>query len=63
MAGKVKPMSQVKQLLQLHKQGNSIKHIARSLGVSKNTVKEYLMKLSVFKLSIDDLLTLEDPES
>jgi len=62
MAGKAKPMSQVKQLLQLHKQGNSIKHIARSLGVSKNTVKAYLMKLSVLKLSIDELLTLEDPE-
>ena len=62
MAGKAKPMSQIKQLLQLHKQGNSIKHIARSLSVSKNTVKAYLVKLSALKLSIDDLLALEDPE-
>ena len=28
----------------LHKQGNSIKGIARELGISKNTVKKYLVK-------------------
>ena len=62
MAGKVKPMSQIKQLLQLRKQGKSRKFIARSLGISKNTVKSYLTKIYELKLSIDDLLALEDPE-
>ncbi len=35
MAGKPKPMSQIKQLLELHRQGKSIKFIARSLGIAR----------------------------
>lgn len=62
MAGKVKPMSQIKQLLQLHKKGESKKQIARCLGISKNTVKAYLQKLYQLKTDIDDLLLLEYPE-
>lgn len=61
MAGKVKAMSQIKQLLRLHKQGNSIKSIARSLGISKNTVKSYILKLAAGKLPVAELLALEDP--
>lgn len=61
MAGKAKAMSQIKQLLRLHHQGDSIKQIARSLGISKNTVKSYLVKLSTGKLSLLDLLKLDDP--
>lgn len=55
-------MSQIKQLLQLHEKGESRKQIARILGVSKNTVKGYLQKLYLLKMSIDELLSLEDPE-
>lgn len=62
MAGKPKPMSQIKQLLQLHKQEKGKKEIARILGISKNTVKAYLEKLSLLKLSTDALLSLDDPE-
>jgi len=61
MAGKPKQMSQIKQLLQLHKQEKGRKEIARILGVSKNTVKVYLEKLSMLKLSTDELLLLDDP--
>ena len=61
MAGKPKPMSQIKQLLQLHKQGKNKKFIARSLGISKNTVKAYLAKLADSPLSIEALLNLDDP--
>jgi DNA-binding NarL/FixJ family response regulator len=39
MAGKPKPMSQIKQLLILHRQGQGIKAIARNLSMSRNTVK------------------------
>jgi transposase len=61
MAGKPKPMSQIKQLLQLHHQGKAKKYIARSLGISKNTVKAYLEKASLDKMDILSLLKLEDP--
>lgn len=61
MAGKPKRMSLIKQLLQLHKQGKSKKSIARDLELSKNTVKNYLNKLEINDLKIDDLLKLDDP--
>ena len=61
MAGKPKPMSQIKQLLQLHQQGKGKKFIARSLGISKNTVKSYLAKTESMQLSIPALLALEAP--
>jgi transposase len=61
MAGKPKPMSQIKQLLQLHNQNKGRKFIAKSLGISKNTVKAYLCKLALLKVGIQDLLELEDP--
>ncbi len=61
MAGKPKPMSQIKQLLRLHKEGKGNKSIARILGISKNTVKSYLQKVKHSKLDVDALLQLEDP--
>jgi len=67
MAGKPKPMHTIKQLLLLHKQGMARKTIARTLGISKNTVKSYLLKLDMLLnpgngpgMSIDELISLED---
>lgn len=60
MAGKPKEMSQVKQILQMHKQGIGIKTTARNMGVSKNTVKTYLKKYRSSKLSLETLLKMED---
>ncbi len=45
MATKPIRMSTLKQIIQLKKQGAGIKTIARSLGISKNTVKKYLRLL------------------
>ena len=53
-------MSQVKQLLRLHQQGAGKKKIARTLNISKNTVKSYLDKLEHLKLSTEELLQLDD---
>lgn len=61
MAGKPKSMSTIKQLLRLHKKGMNKKTIARSLNISKNTVKTYLEKLEQSKMDINSLLALEDP--
>ena len=62
MSGKLKSMSQIKQLLRLHQQGRKYKTIARDLGMSKNTVKSYLSKVSSANWSITALLHLDDPE-
>jgi transposase len=61
MAGKPKTMSQIKQLLRLHKQGTAKKAIAKTLSMSKNTVKTYLDKLALLKVDISSLLELDDP--
>jgi transposase len=61
MAGIIKRMSQMKQLLQMHRQGMGRKQIAKSLGVSKTTVKSYLDKVAVGELDIDRLLEMDDP--
>ncbi len=61
MAGKPKPMSQVKQILRLHRQGKGIKTIARAPSVSKNTVKDYIQKAKASDLLMEVLLALEDP--
>ncbi len=61
MAGNPKSMSQIKQLIQLHQQGKSIKFIARSLAISKNTVKVYIEKVASSKTDIQALLKLDDP--
>jgi transposase len=65
MAGKPKSMSQIKQLILLRQQGRGAKHIAKVLGMSKNTVKSYLKKLTDLtcgQLTTSDLLKLELPE-
>jgi transposase len=61
MAGKPKHMSQIKQLIQLHQQGKGIKFIARSLGISKNTVRSYLAKMALSPLSFESMLALDNP--
>lgn len=54
-------MSQIKQMIRLHKQGYAIKSIARSLGISKNTVKSYLYKIGEARLDMEELLAVDDP--
>ena len=55
-------MRQIKQLILLHQQGSSIKQIARTLDMSKNTVKEYLARIRQGDYHAEELLDLEDPE-
>ena len=61
MSRKPKPMSQVKQILRLHHRGKGIKTIAKTLSISKNTVKGYVRKVNAGTLAIEALLALEDP--
>lgn len=61
MAGKTKPMRQIKQLLQMHLNGQGRKTIARKLGISKTTVKSYLDKLKTLDCDAAALLDLDEP--
>jgi len=61
MAGKIMHMSTIKQLLLLHRDGHGKKYISRHTGMSRNTVKSYLLKLGLLKCSVDELLKLDDP--
>lgn len=61
MSGKPKRMSQIKQILQLHKQGLGKKTIVKSLGISRKTVRSTLSKVEIGGWNIDDLLCLDDP--
>jgi len=60
MAAKSKPMSQIKQILRLHKHEKSIKFITRTLSVSRNTVRKYLALQQASGREMDELLELED---
>jgi len=57
MAGKPIEISMLKQLLRLYEQGQSIKSISRSLGISKNTVKRYLHQAEQTGLEVSELLS------
>ncbi|MBL4746291.1 MAG: hypothetical protein JKY08_07970 [Flavobacteriaceae bacterium] len=56
-------MSLIKQLLTMHHNGIGIgiKTIARTLCVSKNIVKSYILKAKDSGIPIENLLKLKDP--
>src|ERR1700722_20118061 len=45
MAQKPIAMEQLKQVLQLHRDGTGIREIARRTGISRNSVRKYLSRL------------------
>lgn len=53
-------MSKIKQILRLVHQGESIKSIARTQEVSRNTVRRYIGLLGFSGRSIPELLAMED---
>ena len=69
MAQKPIAMEQLKQVLQLQSDGISIREIARRVGISRNSIRKYLLRLNACKDSSDrdladqaysnDLLELE----
>ncbi|WP_157363969.1 LuxR C-terminal-related transcriptional regulator, partial [Alkaliflexus imshenetskii] len=61
MAGKIKDMSKVKQMLRLHQNGVSNRQIATELSINKETVNRYIKRAKGDHLPISELLNLEDP--
>jgi len=62
MSGRSIEMSKVKHVIRMHEGGVPKKEIARRLGISKNTVKEYIKKTEQRNLSPPELLEKETPE-
>ena len=61
MANQQKTMNEVKQIIRMHHQGLAIKAMARSLGMSKNTIKEYIRRINSINKPLDELLSMEGP--
>ena len=62
MAGIVKQMSIIKQVLLLKQRGESNRGIARKLPINKETVNGYMQTVKANGWRIDDLLEVDDPE-
>jgi len=62
MSGTPIEMSKVKQVIRMHESGVPKKEISRRLGISKNTVKEYIKKAEAKNLSPPEVLQKETTE-
>ena len=55
MAYKPTRMDQIKKIIEYQQKGFSIRRIARVLGISRNTVKQYIRRFEERDLSVKDL--------
>lgn len=62
MAGKTIIMSKLKQIIRLRSNGVALQTIAKTVDISRNTVKKYLRLIEVKGLQSDHLLHLDDNE-
>jgi transposase len=62
MANKTISMSKIRQILRLHSQGNSKLAIYRLTGVSRNTLKKYLLDYEKLNLDIEEIKKLTDQD-
>jgi transposase len=60
MSAKFKSMHQIRQIFQLYLSGKRIRNISRLTGISRNTVKQYLGKVSYSEERIRALLSEND---
>jgi len=62
MANRSKTMGSIRQILRLQAAGKSIKFTAKTLGISKNTVRKYRRLAESFQIELPVLLTKSDEE-
>jgi transposase len=53
-------MHQIKRVIELHLQGRSIRQAGRLTGISRNTIRDYLRRITLSGRSLEELLALED---
>ena len=61
MAKKLDPMD-LKQIIRLHIDGLSNREISRTLGISRNTINNYIHLFNVCDKGLEDLLLMKEPE-
>ena len=53
-------MHQIKRIIELQNEGRSIRETERPTGLSRNTIREYMRRISVSGLAFSRLLLLDD---
>ncbi|MFT3950204.1 MAG: hypothetical protein QM763_24780 [Agriterribacter sp.] len=53
-------MFKIRQLLRLYADGRGSKFISRATGISRNTVKKYLIQFTTLQLSIEQVEAMSD---
>lgn len=53
-------MHQIRRIIELHQQGRSIRQTERLTGLSRNTIREYLRRISQSGLTADQVLSMDD---
>jgi hypothetical protein len=53
-------MHQIKRIIKLQNEGRSIRETERLTGLSRNTIREYMRRISVSGLAFSQLLLLDD---
>lgn len=62
MAGTIKDMSLIKQVIQLKQLGESNRGVSRKLSINKETVNGYVKTIQCNGWDYDELLSKDDPE-
>ena len=62
MAGTIKSMNLIKQVLQLKKLGESNRGVAKKLPIDKETVNGYMRTIKDNNWQIPELIKIDDPE-
>src|SRR3954454_7251006 len=62
MSNKPIDMFRIRQLLRFYADGTGSKFISRATGISRNTIKRYLLRFIALKLTIEDVEAMNDKQ-
>ena len=62
MANKIILMTKIRQILRLYMQGESKRRINELTGISRNTLKKYILQFIQCRLTIDSVNQMNDHE-
>jgi len=62
MSNKTIDMFKIRQILQLYSAGRGSKFISKTTGMSRNTIKKYLVQFARLRLSVERVEAMSDGE-